>query len=277
MDRLAALLEQFSLQAEVFFTGTVCERAQFPSGDPRGHLHILKSGIITLHRPGRLPIEIRAPSVLYVNDLQGHELEPHTETEPSIVCSFLHTDGIAASPILKSLPGFWEVNFEVVPSLGPLINVLVYELGRARCGHKVALTKLVEYVFIVVLRHFLETGFVETGLIAALSDERLCRAILAVHERPEKTWTLESLAELAGMSRARFSVHFRDRVGQTPLDYVTHWRMMIVRKLLSDGLSVKSIAPKVGYRSAAALSRTFSKIYGNPPLTSKNLSSTTHF
>lgn len=272
MDRLTPLLEQFSLKADVFFTGTVCERAQFPSGDPRGHLHIVKSGVITVHIPDRLPRQVTGPSVLYVSNLKGHALEPQRGTEPSIVCSFLETDGIPTSPILRSLPDFWEVDFDTLPNLAPLTNVLLFELERARCGHKVALTKLVEYVFVVILRHFLETGFVESGLLAALSDERLCRAILAIHDRPDRPWTLDSLAELAGMSRARFAVHFRERVGQTALDYVTHWRMMLTRKMLIEGASVKSIAPKVGYQSSAALSRTFSKVYGVAPTSIKTIS-----
>ncbi|BAV47103.1 AraC family transcriptional regulator [Mesorhizobium loti] len=86
-----------------------------------------------------------------------------------------------------------------------------------------------------------------------------------MHEAPKKPWKLEDLADVAGMSRTRFADHFRTLVGLTPIEYLTVWRMTIARQLLSKGKPVKSVAAQVGYDSAAAFSRVFSRVTGQPP------------
>ena len=77
--------------------------------------------------------------------------------------------------------------------------------------------------------------------------------------------TLDELADLAGMSRARFAVNFREAAGMTPLDYLTDWRMSVARNLIREGRPIKSVAIAVGYQSQAALTRVFSKRVGCSP------------
>jgi transcriptional regulator GlxA family with amidase domain len=71
------------------------------------------------------------------------------------------------------------------------------------------------------VRHVVESGTVATGVLAGLADPRLAKALTAMHEAPEKSWTLDDLAGIAGMSRTRFAEQFRTRIGQTPIDYLT--------------------------------------------------------
>jgi len=52
----------------------------------------------------------------------------------------------------------------------------------------------------------------------------LVKTINAIHADPSRTWTLEEMAALANMSRARFAVHFRKTVGSTPMAYLSEWR-----------------------------------------------------
>lgn len=98
-----------------------------------------------------------------------------------------------------------------------------------------------------------------------LSDSRLGAAIEVMHKHPETSWTLEELAQAAGMSRARFAVHFRQMVGMTPFDYLTNWRLGIAQTMLRKGNSLKLIAPAVGYANATALSRVFTQRLGVAP------------
>jgi AraC-like DNA-binding protein len=67
------------------------------------------------------------------------------------------------------------------------------------------------------------------------------------------------------MSRTRFAEHFRMLIGRSPIDYLTIWRMTIARQLLAKGKPVKSVAAQVGYESAAAFSRVFSRVTGKAP------------
>ena len=87
---------------------------------------------------------------------------------------------------------------------------------------------------------------------------------------PKKSWTLDDLADIAGMSRTRFAEHFRTRIGQTPVEYLTVWRMTVASQLLAKGKPVKSVAAQVGYQSAAAFSRVFSRVTGKAPRNSKD-------
>ena len=115
------------------------------------------------------------------------------------------------------------------------------------------------------MRHVVESGLVSTGVLAGLADPRLAKALTAIHEAPKKQWKLEDLADIAGMSRTRFAEHFRTLIGQTPIEYLTAWRMTIARQLLRKGKPVKTVAVQVGYDSAAAFSRVFSRVTGQPP------------
>jgi AraC-like DNA-binding protein len=76
--------------------------------------------------------------------------------------------------------------------------------------------------------------------VQKLSDERLSKALMAMHQHPERPWDLGRLADVAGMSRARFAAHFREVVGATPMAYLTAWRMAIVQTMLRRGEPLKS-------------------------------------
>src|SRR5947208_1703899 len=85
------------------------------------------------------------------------------------------------------------------------------------------------------------------------------------HKHPETSWSLEQLAQHAGMSRARFAAHFRKIVGITPFDYLTNWRLGIAQTMLRKGNSLKLIATAVGYTNATALTRVFTQRLGTSP------------
>lgn len=137
-----------------------------------------------------------------------------------------------------------------------------------RCGQRLVADRLFEVVLLKLLRWLLdhpqEAG-IEPGLITGLSDPRLARALVAIHESPGEPWSLQSMAERAGMSRTAFANAFREIVGQTPADYLTGWRMLLAQNRLREGKAIKSIAEELGYANASAFSRTFAARTGVPP------------
>lgn len=86
-----------------------------------------------------------------------------------------------------------------------------------------------------------------------------------MHEAPEREWTLEALAQVAGMSRSAFAATFREQVGTTPGQYLQAWRVRLAQKALRRGRPLKVIAAEVGYGSEAALSRAFKAQTGQSP------------
>jgi len=118
---------------------------------------------------------------------------------------------------------------------------------------------------IQVLRQLMESGAVQGGLLSGLSHARLRNALVAMHEAPAQEWTLDELANVAGMSRSVFATTFRETVGTTPGQYLQGWRVRLAQKALRRGRSLKVIAIEIGYGSEAALSRAFKAQTGQSP------------
>ena len=100
----------------------------------------------------------------------------------------------------------------------------------------------------------------------ALADKQMAAAINAMHDDPAHRWTLQSLAERAGMSRTSFTLKFKETVGASPMDYLTRWRMLLAGDRLvnsSDPISV--IARSLGYESESAFSTAFKRVTGRSP------------
>ena len=103
------------------------------------------------------------------------------------------------------------------------------------------------------------------GLLTGLAQPRLARALVALHESPGAGWTLDTMAQQAGMSRSAFAAAFRTHVGQPPADYLVQWRMAIAQTLLRGGTPVKAAATELGYASASSFSRAFTQATGLSP------------
>jgi AraC-like DNA-binding protein len=116
-----------------------------------------------------------------------------------------------------------------------------------------------------LLRYILDNNQSSIGLLAGLGDKRLAKAITAIHDNPSQSWSLEGLANKAGMSRARFAVHFREIVGTTPIEYLTKWRIGMAQTLLKKGKPSGLVANEVGFSGAVVFSRAFKAQIGLTP------------
>ncbi|KAG1249813.1 hypothetical protein G6F65_018980 [Rhizopus arrhizus] len=125
--------------------------------------------------------------------------------------------------------------------------------------------RLFEVVMIQVLRQLMEGGEMRGGLFAGLGHPRLRLALVAMHAAPAQAWTLEDLADVAGMSRSVFAASFREAMGTTPGHYLQGWRVGLAQQALRQGRPLKRIADDVGYGSEAALSRAFKAHTGQSP------------
>jgi AraC-like DNA-binding protein len=91
-------------------------------------------------------------------------------------------------------------------------------------------------------------------------------ALKMIHSKPEKKWKLESIAKEIGMSRSAFAARFKILVGETPMEYITRWRMTKARELLKNPQKpLTVIAEEVGYTSDAAFSRAFKRVFKYNP------------
>ena len=134
-------------------------------------------------------------------------------------------------------------------------------------GSGVIASRLAEVLFIQVLRAHIASGPERNkGLLRAIFDPQIGTAMNAIHDSVNTPWTVESLAEAAGMSRSAFAARFKELRGQTPLEYVTEWRMRKAMQLLEQrDKKLIDVARLVGYESDAAFSRAFKRVVGASP------------
>lgn len=117
-----------------------------------------------------------------------------------------------------------------------------------------------------ILRHLMQQGHAESGILAGLSDPRLSRAIVSMHDQPDQLWTVEDLSYVAGLSLSRFSELFVEVVGETPMAYLRRWRLILAWQDIVSGDRVSAVAHRYGYGSTEGFSRAFRRHYGKTPI-----------
>ena len=265
MDPLTPLLIQTPLSAKVFHTGELCQLATFEESQPEGHIHVMHAGQVTLTIRGAAPVTIDEPSVIFFPRPCPHTLLPVDASGCELVCALVDLGAKLRNPLAMSLPEVLILPMQKMSAIESTLELMFQEAFADAFGREAALDRLVEYFLILTLRHVVAQGFLKTDIFAAFADARLAQAVTAMHTRPAHPWTLDELADLAGMSRGRFAVTFRALVGITPLDSLTDWRLSVAQTLIKKGRPIKSVAAAVGYQSQAALARVFAKRIGSPP------------
>jgi len=265
MDRLTTLLSNFSLRAGVFYTGNICGVHDFAQDRLRGHIHLIRSGPVQVIGVRQEIIDITEPTLLFLPRPDSHRLVADDRSGADVVCATVQFGGGGRNPITDSLPSVVMVRLSELAGVEALLGLMFDEAFSDHNGRQAVLDRLCEVLMIRLLRHCVDQGMTQGGTLAGLADTRLAKAIAAIHEDPAQERDLSSMAALAGMSRARFAVRFREVTGVTPADYLASWRVMTAQGLLKKGRQLKHVADDVGYGSASALTRAFVRKLGCSP------------
>lgn len=143
---------------------------------------------------------------------------------------------------------------------------LLDELASPMPGTRVLAQILMKECLIALLRRHCRSGECEVSWLAALEHPRLGKAISAMLNAPERPFTLQSLAEIAGMSRAAFAERFKEAFGRTAMDLLKEIRLRrAAHMLVSTELPVKTVAYRVGFASRSHFSRAFKAFTGSDP------------
>lgn len=264
-DRLEALLARFSVSARVFHAGALCGINDLLPDDDSGQLHLVREGAVEVVHGGSTALHIGTPSLLLYPRPMAHRFVTDPERGADFACAHLRFEGGAANPVATALPAFTCLPLADIDGAGSVLALLFEEAFEHRCGRQALLDRLFEVVLIQVLRHLMESGRTRVGMLAGLAHPRLRLALVAMHEHPAREWSLEALADSAGVSRSVFANTFRDTVGCTPGTYLQGWRIGLAQQALRNGRPLKVIADEVGYGSEAALSRAFKSVLGMSP------------
>lgn len=173
-------------------------------------------------------------------------------------------DSPDAGLLVSLLPAV--VHVRGVERLAVLVRLVGEEVTAWRAGRELVLARLVEVLLIEALRATPASDDAPPGLLRGLADARLAPAIRTLHRDVARTWTVDQLAKVAGLSRSGFFDRFTRTVGLPPMEYLLAWRMAVAKELLRrPELGLAEVATRVGYGSASSFSTAFSRRVGKPP------------
>ncbi|HCT57652.1 MAG TPA: AraC family transcriptional regulator [Gemmatimonas aurantiaca] len=181
--------------------------------------------------------------------------------------------------LLETLPPVLHVaagDADMGAALAATIQLILAESANPAPGGALLSTRLAEILLVQALRvHTRRTYEANAAAsdhtahaqgLCALADPHIGAALRLMHARPADTWTVASLAHEVGQSRSAFAARFAELVGESPLQYLTRWRMTQAAEWLRDRSdSVPAIAQRVGYGNAAAFMKAFTRVQGQGP------------
>jgi AraC-like DNA-binding protein len=173
-----------------------------------------------------------------------------------------------AGILLSILPPIMHIRKEAdQAALRWSLTQMLQEQREGRPGGSLVAQHLSHIMLVQALRVYLtEEAAGGVGWLFALSDKQMSLAIGAMHDDPAHRWSLQELAERAGMSRSSFAERFKETVGASPMEYLTRWRMLLAGdRLVAANEQVAAIAFSLGYESESAFSTAFKRVMGCSP------------
>ncbi len=232
----------------------------FPHGDP----HVLGNG-----SPVR-PVD----NELELQRIMSHGLKPARSGGggelTKYICGYMICDPQLSQMFLGGLPKIFTVNIRNDAAGQWLENSIRYSVGNASMsmpGGEAVLAKLSEVLFVETLRRYMNLLPPEQkGWLAGARDPEVGKALALLHRKPARPWTIAALANEAGVSRSVLAERFRKYLSETPIAYLTRWRLQLGAQMLkTTSSSVAQIAAEVGYESEPAFNRAFKREFGLPP------------
>ena len=244
------------------------ERISLDAGDivifPHGDAHFIENG------PPTNPVDmVKELTRIFSQGLKLSRLGGGGEVT-RFVCGFMACEPRLSQVFLSGLPPVFKVSIRNDASgrwLENSIRFSVNEADASRAGGEAVLAKLSEVLFVETLRAYIANLPPEqTGWLAGARDSEVGKTLALMHRNPAHPWTIASLAREAGVSRSVLAERFRHYLNETPMAYLTRWRLQLGAQMLaSTSYSVAQIASEVGYESEAAFNRAFKREFTVPP------------
>jgi AraC-like DNA-binding protein len=267
-DLLSELLRSVRLNGERIVAYTPLGSASIRFADI-GTVHMIDEGELALRIDGHPGVQrVRRGDVVLLPRGDPHQISDAGESARWLCGTFTIGDP-QASHLLASLPAVIVLRGGGGPALEGLEvarRMLLFEMQSPSQGSAVMVARILDLVFIQILRIWAAGTDAEPNWLAGALDPQIGPALSAIHRDPDHDWTVEELARTCSLSRSAFAARFSARVGKPPAAYLAHVRLAAATDLLRDtSFPVTLIAEKVGYTSEAAFSRAFRHRYGTPP------------
>jgi AraC-like DNA-binding protein len=232
-----------------------------------GDSFVLPSG-----RPFRLASDMALPPIdaneIFPPAREGGVVSLNGGGDFFLVGSRFAVSGNHAAMLLGTLPPIVHIRKEAEQAaLRWSVERMMHELREPQPGGSLVAQHLAHMMLLQALRlHLAEEAGHGVGWFTALADKQISAAINAMHGDPAHRWTLQELAEHAGMSRSTFALKFKEKVGDTPMDYLARWRMLLAGDRLENSTDpISVIALSLGYESESSFSTAFKRVMGCSP------------
>jgi AraC-like DNA-binding protein len=211
------------------------------------------------------PIDFR---VLLEARKNGDAVAPYEGGGHYVVGGHFVLSGGHADILLSSLPPIVHIRKESdKAAMRWSLERMKEEVRNPQPGGSLISQQLAYMMLVQALRLYLAEGARGgVGWLFALADKQMCVAITCMHDDPGHPWTVQELAGRVGMSRSIFALKFKETVGETPMEYLTRWRMLLAGdRLRNSNDSISIIALSLGYESESAFGKAFRRIMGCSP------------
>jgi AraC-like DNA-binding protein len=197
------------------------------------------------------------------------------------ICGFMACDRQLSQVFLSGLPPVFKVKIRNHASGRWLENSILFSVNEAdasRAGGEAVLAKLSEVLFVETLRAYIaDLPAEQIGWLAGARDAVVGKTLAHMHRNPGQPWTLATLADEVGASRSALAERFRHYLNESPMAYLTRWRLQLAAQMLvSTSHPVAQIASEVGYESEAAFNRAFKREFSAPPARFRSQSRSDH-
>lgn len=202
-------------------------------------------------------------------DARGRVVHPGPGAARRVIGGFFSTDALRGHPLFSALPAIIVLRGDepaVQRWLAPTVAFIRAEIESGPHGSRTVLRRMADVLFIQAVRAYAEQNACAAGWLRGLADLRVGRALALLHAQYTRDWTLDALAREVGASRTGLAVQFRNVVGESPMAYLTRWRITrAANRLRSERTPLARIAADVGYASDAVFSKAFRRVTGMPP------------
>lgn len=236
---------------------------------------LLTAGECYLLPPGppfRLATDLSVPPVDFAVLRAAGRFNPHASQPENEGCYLVGGHFIVTGPhvdmLLEALPPIVHIVKESdKAAMRWSLARMTEEIRDPQPGSALIAQQLAFMMLVQALRlHLADATQAGVGWLFALGDKQLSAALACMHDDPGHAWTLQKLAARIGMSRSSFALRFKEKVGTTPMEYLTRWRMVLAcDKLKNRSDSIPRIAASLGYESESAFGKAFKRVIGCSP------------
>lgn len=265
----------------------------FPKMDKTLMFHIVTSGTCYLYCDRKIVMLSPGDFVLMTKG-QGHKILSHQNAEAKdifslkrnqissyyetlnipgkknqtiLMCGVVRLDHPSGAMLADSLPSYLVIRASQTPVNDWITNsvrLISLEAQNPQLGGESIITRLADILVIQAIRNYILTSTQKfSGWLAALLDPQVGQVLSLMHEQPEYKWTIEELAKKSGMSRSSLALKFKALMDESPMQYLTKWRMNLAIMKIKEGVTnISEIAESLGYESETAFRRSFKKVCG---------------